>query len=80
MLQADGAQLVLWERAGTLLAVPLEDVVEIAAVDTAGVARGRAGEVELLQVPGIAMGARPARAVVVRRGERFGGLPADLVR
>lgn len=60
-----GRRLVVWTAGGALLAVPLEDTVEIAALDDDGRTTGRAGPLEPVLPPGLTAD-RPARAVVVR--------------
>lgn len=70
--------MLVWERGQALLALPIEDVVEVAAVPGSGTIRSRGGAVEIALPRGLEGG--PARrAVVVRRGGELSALPADAV-
>lgn len=71
-------QLVVWSAGGALLAVPLEDTVEIAAIDSDGRSTGRAGPLEPVLPPGLTA-ERPPHAVVVRRPGGPLALSADEV-
>jgi hypothetical protein len=57
--------VVVWEAGGALLAVPLEDTIEVTDVDRDGRALSREGRLELSTPPGLVVD-RPVRAIVVR--------------
>lgn len=69
----------MWRAGDALLALPLEDTVEIAPVGDDGLAMGRDGPLDLAAPPGLPMPRRPARAVVARTAGGRVAIAADSV-
>lgn len=72
----DERSAVVWRLGDALLAVDVDDVVEIAPA--ADGAESRLGTIGFHQIPGLAS-RQAGRAVVVRRGDEPLALPADAV-
>jgi hypothetical protein len=79
---AEFGAVVVWRRAGALLAAELDAVAEVAAVAGDGVVHARDGDLELTALPGLGDGGA-ALAVVLQPVGGAGGrrlaLPADTV-
>ena len=72
-------RVLVWRYGGALLAVPLDAVLEVAAV-TARAALSRHGELDLVGVRGLGPEVEsPRRAIVLRTGGRMVAIPADAV-
>lgn len=72
-------RVVVWRVGDALLAAPLADTAEIAAVSRDGRALSRSGRLELRTPPGLSPPARPRRAVVLRAGKAALAMAADEV-
>ncbi|MEJ2503864.1 MAG: hypothetical protein P8177_11235 [Gemmatimonadota bacterium] len=72
-------RVVVWRLGDAVLAVPLADTVEIAAVDGEGRADGRGGALALTPPPGLPLPRRATLAVVVRTAAGATALAADEV-
>jgi hypothetical protein len=72
-------RVVVWRAGEALLAVPLEDTIEIAAVDRDGRAAGRDGPLALEAPPGLPFPDPAPRAVIIRTAGRRVALAAESV-
>lgn len=79
MPPADEGRVVVWRLGDALLAAPLADTIEIAAVAADGLAVSRAGRLALHTPAGIRSRERPTRAVVVRVAGREVAMAAEEV-
>lgn len=74
----EAGTVVVWRLGDAFLAVALEHVVEVTAVEN-GAARGRGGAVDLIVPTGLPDPERPTRAVVLQADDRRLAVPADEV-